>query len=495
MQHTIELLLLKISAFSIKDYYKSGELQFEGISTTNSEPLNLEGSAIWYYGNGNISQKAAYINNVNNDSLIEYYDDGAIKSYSFYKDGKLENSQVQYYPDGSIAAKAGYINGELNGQILKYSAPGELGYKAEYENGVLNGEYEYYYSGNRLYIKGTAVNGYNEGICYDYFKDGKVQKVYTINNKKLNGPFVEYAAGQDTVCFGVFENGIPLSYRSKSRGTTNESTFSKEMTFVDGVEEWKTFRDGKLIIESFYKNGKYFGKWKVYTYDGSKLYQINDFSSNEECGEVYKQPYKEEFDPYLFLSRRFGYSKILMDDECASMDIEYFGISREEHPIYHLKPREEAGNAAPKSVKDRNIIRNYIDPSSTEAFKTKNNCTVHDEFKEVFVCTKMVNNLTYKVFLSTNQQTLAKLKESEIPADAEIYFYFQQFENRDYDFNKEKRSDRTLAFSMSKSSKEGFKSERLDYLEVIEVLEHEFWNVSDFSGLSALAAFEKEMKK
>lgn len=142
-----------------------------------------------------------------------------------------------------------------------------------------------------------------------------------------------------------------------------------------------------------------------------------------------------------------------------------------------------------------NVVENYIDPSSTESFKTKNNCVATKDFPNVLVCNKKLYDISYKVFLSLDSKVLEEIREKLIPSENEIYYFFQQMENRSYDFNKEKRPEQFMAFSVSAKLKKNFKEKKINDLQVIEALEHKFWNISDFSGTMAYMYLEEEINK
>lgn len=142
-----------------------------------------------------------------------------------------------------------------------------------------------------------------------------------------------------------------------------------------------------------------------------------------------------------------------------------------------------------------NVVENYIDPSSTESFKTKNNCIITKDFPNVLVCNKKLYDISYKVFLSLDSKVLEEIREKLIPSENEIYYFFQQMENRSYDFNKEKRPEQFMAFSVSAKLKKNFKEKKINDLQVIEALEHKFWNISDFSGTMAYMYLEEEINK
>ena len=116
-----------------------------------------------------------------------------------------------------------------------------------------------------------------------------------------------------------------------------------------------------------------------------------------------------------------------------------------------------------------NVVENYIDPSSTESFKTKNNCVATKDFPNVLVCNKKLYDISYKVFLSLDSKVLEEIREKLIPSENEIYYFFQQMENRSYDFNKEKRPEQFMAFSVSAKLKRTSKKRRLTIYRLLKL--------------------------
>jgi len=52
-----------------------------------------------------------------------------------------------------------------------------------------------------------------------------------------------------------------------------------------------------------------------------------------------------------------------------------------------------------------------------------------------------------------------------------------------------------MAFSISTKLKQNLKEKKIDDLQVVEALEHKFWNTSDFSGMMAYKYLEEEINK
>ena len=147
--------------FFIQDFYISDSLQFEGLSSTPIDPLNLEGIVIWYYENGNISKTsnfqagiphgqltqnfedgsvqgiANYLKGEVDGLFTEYYSNGILMGTAIYKKGKLHGDYSRYYENGNIAEIATYKNDELNGTIINYNLDGSVSETSFYKNGKL----------------------------------------------------------------------------------------------------------------------------------------------------------------------------------------------------------------------------------------------------------------------------------------------------------------------------------------------------------------------
>jgi uncharacterized protein len=479
--------------YTIRDYFISGEKQFEGKSSTPSEPLSFDSTAIWYNKNGKILQKRDFKNNVLYGDERSYYADGTLKTSGHYIEGKLNSLYTEYFPSGDISAQGNFKDGKMDGISVKFKSPEKPDFKMNYKNGVVDGPYEFYNSNNSLLTKGNSKNNSQEGLCQEFFYDGELLSQYTIKNKKLDGVFIQFNKEKDTTIIAHFKDGKALDFTSKSLRTINGSKFNALMALNVSVENWTIYRDRKLIVKAFYENGRKTGLWKIYNYDGSKLIQTIDFGGNSLCQDKYIQETKSGFSPNFSLSDRFRFDDdILETKDCKNAIVKNLIENFDsEHPFYY---RTKDGNKKlPKMLNKSNVL-DYIEHSNKPEFISKNKCVKYGNDKKVLICVKEIDKIIHKVILSESVDSLKKIKASVNPKSNEIYFFYQQFESRSYDFNKEKRPNRYMAFTISKTLKEAFKDNILDSITVIGVYEHQFWNVDDFSGLAAYDAYEKEIE-
>ncbi len=454
--------------YSIKDYHKSGVIQFEGFATTDSGPFTLHGIARWYREEGTLWKECEYDN------------------------GEYSGIFTEYFPSGEIASQVPYENNKINGTSKQYSSPGVLAYMFSYVDGVVEGPYEAYENGN-LTNKGNTKDGYQHGDCYEYYgKGGSLRNFYQMREGKLNGIYMEFNSEGDTTSIGEFSNGVPLKFEGISVTDINFSKFKILMELVGGVEHLNIYRDGNLILESFYKNGKMTGIWKVYTHDGKELYETRDYSDSN-CADRYSHEEKIEFTPLMMLQGRFDYMFWpIEENDCENVVINKLIDSENLDPYYHINAPEKQ-----EVEEDNNENKiDYKDPSKSTEFQTKNSCTEsYNGNSEISMCKKSLNGIEYIVYLSEKLMLLEELKEKIEPTEREVHFFFQQLEEKVYDLSVEDTPDRQMSFLISPQIKADLEAKRISKYTVLSTIESKFWNTGDFSGTAAGMALDAYMEQ
>ena len=372
--------------YVINDYFIKGQLQFTGTSSTPTDPLALEGRAAWYYANGNKEREGTFKANMPNGKMTTYYPNGKIMDETEYANGKRHGMLKVYFPTGETKLETYYENDKNNGSHVLYESPNVKKEVWHFKNDVPHGTYEIYNNG-RLFNKGSAFEGFQDGECIEnyYREEDKLRWKYTVKDKMLHGTYYEYETDGTIAIKGEFKNGVPLSFEGRSLGVVNGSEFSSKMVLKKGIENWEFFRDGKLILQAYYKEGKKTGVWKAYTFDGSKLYETYDYT-NADCRVQYLQGTKLGYTTHLPMEERFrGNGDVLRDRDCEGVVITEMAKANEAesydlHPFYHSKPYEERNTnvAANERVNRRTNAPDedfdYKEPARKKEFLTKNNC-------------------------------------------------------------------------------------------------------------------------
>ena len=262
-----------------KGFFINGVLDGEYISyypkRYSSDPIVLKLKTVYrngipigpyrsYHENGNLKEERSFKNELQDGITKKFSDKNQILSEETYKDGKLNGvSKFYFYKDpngsfystgykGKLSHEYTYKNGVKDGPFKKNYSNYQKRQEGNYSNGKLNGILKVYDGSN--YELFNYVQGIKNGI-YEYYyeyrgKDYLVKKG-TYKNDLLNGEFTEYKLGGST------GRRVSKKYSYNDKGELNGP-------FVEYD------RDGFLILDSNYLNGKLQGSYKTY-YEGSKI--------------------------------------------------------------------------------------------------------------------------------------------------------------------------------------------------------------------------------
>jgi hypothetical protein len=126
----------------------------------------------------------------------------------------------------------------------------------------------------------------------------------------------------------------------------------------------------------------------------------------------------------------------------------------------------------------------YVEPASRPEFFAKNNCIIASTKDSSLTCTRVINGIRYIGIFSRDLIKLLGHKMNCSPAENEIVMFYQMFENRLYDFDIEERPERYVSVCIAPNLRKAIEKKKFDVIDIIKAYEHEFFNISDFSGLS-----------
>ncbi|WP_298473418.1 hypothetical protein [uncultured Maribacter sp.] len=352
--------------FRVKDYYKSGVLQMNGLSKYVDKDF-WEGKVTWYKENGKAFQEGTYKNNKLDGEYISYIQDKKI--ISTYKNGAYVSGETNlncssyyiYYKEIEDGYKRIYHNGDLNG--LRYEEYLDKDNKKKYtkyydKNGILLGESKYLSNGNiagievyynynpfsissiQYYSKGGTVLGKSV-----YYKNGNIREKFI---SEPNYKTVYYTTKGEEL--GSLTYRMANSYLSPRNGTkyTFKSNYPYTKKEDKKEEDWLSYitvyEEGKIVESTEkYKNGKI---KSLFTYkDGTKLL---DVFYDEEGKEKSRLSYKD-YKPYNGIQYNRD-SKITYVDGDLIEEIKYypetkikFMVSKDDLKTYYDKEGKVLG--------------------------------------------------------------------------------------------------------------------------------------------------------
>lgn len=302
--------------YEVNDYYINGNLQFTGYSLVKDDTLNIEGKSNWYYENGDLKASYEFKNNIPNGEFKTYYENGNLKQVSTFKNGNFDGRYVEFYEDKDTMRVCNFKNGLKNGVQIEYDKK-------------------------------------------NFGEDNPpVSSIYFAKNNKLDGLFLIFNHENDTVTKIEFDYGIAKKVdQNYYMREVNGSRFYTKMDLINNIETWKTYRDDKLIFESYYKHGYMYGIWKLYTFDGTKPFMNFKFPNQKNCyyGDTQENSYLNI--SQLELSFRFHPSfdfDIIKFKDCDSVYVQDFKEDKNLHPFYHYS--SEKNNKTPSKNKEKNTL-------------------------------------------------------------------------------------------------------------------------------------------
>ncbi|MCD9853411.1 hypothetical protein LUD75_01750 [Epilithonimonas sp. JDS] len=206
-----------------------------------------------------------------------YYENGNLKEHNYLdENGEVTGEWKAYYESGKLLKTGNIENGKLEGEVKEYYENGNLMSITNYQNGLENGEWKYYNENGTLNFIMNAKNGIKHGE-FKHYLDGKLETIdIYVNGERTNGK-------------EFHKNGKLLS----------------EGSYKDGKEdgEWRYYNDkGKLVSIGNYQNGKKVGEWKGYYFEDETLSEL----------EIYKNGEVEElqlYNGYGQLMKTYKYEK------------------------------------------------------------------------------------------------------------------------------------------------------------------------------------------
>ena len=163
------------NGYSVTDYCISNKVQMTG---TYSKIKNIDGEDIqngefiWYYENGNLSQKTTYVNGKQVGYISEYFENGKIAGVYNIKDNKYEGKLVKCFENGDINLICFFDNDTICGDFKFYQKNGDrfIFNIDKFGNGTFG------IFSNGINIEGELKKGKAQGRVHAWNKDQSIYR-------------------------------------------------------------------------------------------------------------------------------------------------------------------------------------------------------------------------------------------------------------------------------------------------------------------------------
>ncbi|HMB00540.1 MAG TPA: toxin-antitoxin system YwqK family antitoxin [Spirochaetota bacterium] len=238
------------------------------------------GFTVLYDDEGNLKEKATYVDNSRTGEVKTYHPNGKLRSIGKYN--PISKSSRERMANPKYDEKTG---------IWKYyDKQGNLVREGPYQHGQAHGTFKLYYPGKKLKCKGPYKHGARKGLFTFYNRQGTITKKLTYSGPSFRGKMIIYKNGKPKFEFNV---GIPVLEEENLMKTGRPNIENCSGNFIE-------YYDNSTIkkVEGFYKKmmGKH-GTWKYYDKKGN-LQREENWQMGDKSGTwtYYKngQPVKTE---------------------------------------------------------------------------------------------------------------------------------------------------------------------------------------------------------
>jgi antitoxin component YwqK of YwqJK toxin-antitoxin module len=306
-------------------YYKYKKSPGKGLYLWSKELFagdKKEGTAFFYFPDGNIQQTILY-NNGKKEGLSKEFDEkGNVITIAEYRNDYLINREKinridknglkqgewkEFYPSGALKKEMTYIDDLIHGYYKEYDTRGVLNLTMLYNNGsIVKSRVEdepdieivnRYDQEGKLIYSGPYRNKIPVGIHREFTKDGKISNAFMYNDNGLlqsegimdesgsrNGKWKDLYPDGKVFAEGQYtdnrRSGVWKFYNSAGK---IEQTGNYNNGRPDGLWKW-FYENGNLLREEEYFQGQRDGAYTEYSIDGEIIAQ-GQYSDGETNGD------------------------------------------------------------------------------------------------------------------------------------------------------------------------------------------------------------------
>jgi antitoxin component YwqK of YwqJK toxin-antitoxin module len=239
-------------------------IEHYSIVKKDGKPYSVKDGAAKYFDNqGNLRTSGQFKEGLKTGEWVEYFYGGkGIDNRMTYKEGKKHGEYVYYYPDGKIK-KRGIMYDELevngvkkryisDGTIEEYYQDGQIKSQQDYDKGELSGDWIRWYQNGQVQEKGNYTRHMKTGK-WQYWDD-KGSLISEMNFKIIT------------------ENNKDISAKHGTEKRWKDGVLVSEVEYVDGKKEGKQkqyYANGQLASVMYFNDGGLQGDYIQYYENGS----------------------------------------------------------------------------------------------------------------------------------------------------------------------------------------------------------------------------------
>lgn len=139
---------------------------------------------------------------------ISYHSNGQVKEKASFLEGKKHGECILYHDNGQIDETGTFVNGE--GEVKYYDSHGKLLKITNFKDGKKHGLeqiYRFDSEKDQLHQEQHFVNGVKEGEVIDYYENGQMRTKFAYKNGLYQGEMLRYDEDGTLTYKWVYEQG------------------------------------------------------------------------------------------------------------------------------------------------------------------------------------------------------------------------------------------------------------------------------------------------
>ncbi len=226
----------------------------------------IDGPADTFYSNGQRSSVIPYVAGKRDGKETDYRPNGVIAATYTYTQEKLNGPYEAFHPNGKLRLRTTFKDDYYNGKFDEYFSNGAMKSSGEYSAGVTVGVWKYYFRNGKLSYEGSYTpKGKATGEWTYYDHTGMLTEKRRFDNEgRYDGDRIAYDDGKQLYVWGYKKDLLIKHTSFKPDGKIIFTAGNNNGTFAAKIYD----RDGILLREGKYVEGKADGLWKYYTRHG-----------------------------------------------------------------------------------------------------------------------------------------------------------------------------------------------------------------------------------
>ena len=246
-----------------------------------------------FYSDNSPKKRTSYLNGKRHGAYQEWAPNGQLIACFCFTNGDRNGPSKEWYDNGHKKTDLDYSRGQRHGQHQEWDSSGTLTLSTTYHEGLLDGLYQEWYPSGQQKVHACYDKGHIVGTEKSFFDNGQCERLAHYQEGLLQGLIQEWYSDGGLRTEGYYELGKPVGvwqlYHPLLPGQEHPKV-ARILSYSDGRyddEQLTFYFDGTKQAVLRYSNGVLEGSKELWTRDG-ELIQQTDYRNGKAEGKHYE---------------------------------------------------------------------------------------------------------------------------------------------------------------------------------------------------------------